>query len=127
MSVIFLGITLGDTDIVDIFRLSKRQVSNGPGLVVVEFLNKRARNDIYSVRVQLKNFKETILHIHEDLCPYYANLFYQVRRTCKEKNYFSCWTRNGASFVKLNKDSVPIRINSESEIESKLLNTQEEL
>ena len=109
----YQGVQVNEYDIVDAYRLRKKQnTSDGkPRLVLVELLSKKARNDIYSKRTALRNYKDNIF-INEDLTPDNASLYYKVRQRANEFKLHSVWTRNGYVYYRSSKESVPIRVTS---------------
>lgn len=113
----FLQVSLNLHDIVAIFRLGRRQASI-TRKVLVKFMNKGARDEIYFNRIDLKRFDKAQIFISEDLTPGNAKLYYQVRQRVSLLKLFSCYTRNGTVYVKANRNSSPVKVTSVMELDA---------
>lgn len=117
----FLKIPLIKQDVLSIKRLGRRNPdSTKPRIILVELINKAAKEDLYRNRGMLKSYKYKSIFLNEDLTPSKSRLFYEVRKRAKILNHNSCFTRNGWIYVKKTKDSFPLRIANLTEIDQKL-------
>jgi hypothetical protein len=116
----FLKVSIQFHDIVMCYRIPNRKATNSPRLVLVSFLNREARSEIYGSRIKLKGFKGSRIYINEDLCPSASEIYFTARRRVKELSLFSVWTMNGVTHVKQKRDTVPIKILSINDVAVKL-------
>lgn len=117
----FLRVPLIQQDVVSIKRLGRRNPDSAKSrIILVELLNKAAKEDLYRNRGMLKSYKYKSIFLNEDLTPSKSRLFYEVRKRAKILNLNSCFTRNGWIYVKKNKDSLPLRIAYLTEIDEKM-------
>lgn len=77
--------------------------------IIVEFENRKVRDEFFRKRKLLKDAKERI-YVNESLCPYFKNLLRATKNECKLKGYKFNWFRNNKIFVKRDESSTPISI-----------------
>ena len=101
--------------------------------IIVKFTTRSARDLFFNNRSRLANHtiadlgcnidpnkKSKKIFINESLSHSIKVLFKEVRNQCEKKNYSYAWTRNGVIFIRKNKDSQAIRINSEDDFSRKI-------
>ena len=101
--------------------------------IIVKITTRSARDLFFNNRSRLANHtiadlgcnidpnkKSKKIFINESLSHSIKVLFKEVRNQCEKKNYSYAWTRNGVIFIRKNKDSQAIRINSEDDFSRKI-------
>ena len=99
-----------------------------PPVIIVRFISRNIRNQLYSRRkmiknLNLKNFSvpgTKRIFINENLTYSRKRLFWKAKEMAKEQNYRFFWTSNGNIFVKKAVDSDTIAIRNELDL--KLIN-----
>lgn len=71
--------------------------------VIVRFANRKARNDVYRARTQLKGANNTVF-IAEHLTKATSELFFEARKLLREKKVYGAWTQNGLVNVRFSPD-----------------------
>jgi hypothetical protein len=113
----YLNVTLSKYDITECLRLGRYLPNNlKPRRVMVQFLNKLARNDVFLNRGALKKFPTPNIFISEDLSPASATLFYHCRQRSKHLKLYSCYTKYGCCYIKADRVSKPVRITNLSDL-----------
>ena len=97
-----LNVHVKDSDIAIAHRL-KKGPRDSVRPVIVRFINRRVRNDVYFARKQLKGQNSQVF-ISEHLTKNASDLFFEARKLLKEKRIFSTWTHNGQVFIKFTSD-----------------------
>lgn len=86
---------ISNNDVSDCFRLGKYD-NNKPRAIVVKFVRKQKREDVFSKK---KNLKGTRITVREDLTAQRLNILKTAINKCGNKNV---WTTNGIVMVKCN-------------------------
>ena len=77
-----------------------------PSVIIVRFVSRRVRDEVYSARKSLKGNPSTSrIFINEHLSNETSALFRQARQSVKNKTIHSAWTFNGQVFIK--RDNLP--------------------
>lgn len=92
---------------------------------LIQFTNKQKRDAVIKKARQKKlvstdfvsNAPQTLVFSNDHLTPYYKKLLYEARKAKVEKAYEFVWVNGGKIFVKKDKDSRAIRIESMKDIE----------
>ena len=113
-------------------RLKKHQNKRGPPGMIVKFNNRDIRNDVYSLRKQIKDkqfwkcYNIGKLFINESLTPDPRKLFYKTRSWAKEMQpthgRIFTWTYKGEIFIRKNAENAPKRKILSEQYLSKLSN-----
>ena len=101
--------------------------------IIVKFTTRTARDIFFNSRSKLANYtitdlgcdinpnsKSKKIFINESLSQPIKVLFKDVRIECEKKKFDYAWTRNGVIYIRKNKDSHAIRINTVEDISKKI-------
>ena len=111
-----LGVSVGRQDISFAHRLGRASTSGrSPGLVIVRFSTRRARDLVYHARTKLKSSRENI-YINEHLTERSSSLSKECRDLRKAHRIHSTWTYNGTTYVKVTESSSKIVIKDSSDL-----------
>lgn len=94
-----LGVRVLPSDISIAHRLKKRANIAGPPSTVVRFTNRKAREDVYAARRNLRHASARIF-INEDLNRTTADLFRQARLLVRSKRIHQAWTSSCTVYIK---------------------------
>ena len=106
-----------------------RTKDNKPnGQILLTINNAIAKNDLISAVIKKDKTKGVKLNICEFLTKRNANVLYQLRNLRKDYQgkLFSVFSRNGFIFYKLRKESNPIKISSQADIDKLKKNLEEQ-
>ncbi|CAN7974651.1 unnamed protein product [Ixodes persulcatus] len=92
-------------------RLRAREGRTAP--ILVRFTERSTRDMWIKKRVSLKGEG---IYVNENLTRTLKNLFWNTKKTAREKNYKFVWVRNGKIFVKEKDGSPVIRIENENDL-----------
>ncbi|CAN7976037.1 unnamed protein product [Ixodes persulcatus] len=92
-------------------RLRAREGRTAP--ILVRFTERSTRDMWIKKRVSLKSEG---IYVNENLTRTLKNLFWNTKKTAREKNYKFVWVRNGKIFVKEKDGSPVIRIENENDL-----------
>jgi hypothetical protein len=71
--------------------------------VIVKFVNRKARNNVYQARTQLKGSENSIF-IAEHLTKSTSELFFEARKLLKDNKIYGAWSSNGQVHVRFSPD-----------------------
>lgn len=93
-----INIRLNTWDIQDSFRIGNAE-EDRPRLVLVRFVNYKARMDLYTNRMRLKDPMDRKVFASEDLTEKNSKIFFEARTLARAK-MFQAWTLNGRVFLR---------------------------
>ncbi len=98
-----LGVKVQPQDLAIAHRLKAGQ-NDKVRPVIVRFLNRKVRNEVYQAKKRLKNIAGNQVYISEHLTKSASDLFFAARKMVKDKRLTSSWTQNGQVYVKNSSD-----------------------
>ena len=107
-------------DITDAFRLGK-PAEGKTRMILVKFFEYKAKKDIYSARLRLKDpsNQNQRVHVNEDLPPKLSKLYHDARIYAKDIVDLSAWTLNGRIWITSQLPLVkPVRIITNQDLEN---------
>ena len=119
-----LNVTIRGDDIDICHRLFTGRNRSKPKPIIVRFKSYRAKKELYGARKSLKNknlnqiFQGAgIVYINENLTRMRRELFAEVWRRKKSKQWHSAWTIDGKIFMKISLADQPVRIYSQEDLD----------
>ncbi|XP_070547400.1 uncharacterized protein [Ptychodera flava] len=121
------GINITTKDIDISHRLpsrSQQQSHHQPATIIVKFVRRRVRNQIYSARKNLKDkttrsvgfTSDNRIYINENLTPANKKLFFEANRQRNAKNWKFIWTNNGKTYERKNTGHPAIYVAIQSDL-----------
>lgn len=122
-----LEVSFSAADIDSVFRAKPKTDSARPPVIIIKFNSLGARDALYDGRKSIIKNKVTTkslgvnqvdsnVYINEQLTKLEADLFYKVREKKRELTYKYAWTFHGHIFMRKEKSSEAIRINSDKDL-----------
>lgn len=122
-----LGVSFSTSDIDSIFRVKPKEGSSRPPAIIVKFNNMNARDALYDGRKRMVknnvttkslgiNESDSRVYINEQLSKDELELFYKARERKKVLSYKYAWTYHGHIFMRKEKSSEAIRINTSKDL-----------
>lgn len=117
-----IDIDLKPDDFDAIHRLSPRNKSKKdcPDAIIVEFTNRRVRDQLLLNRRKLKNNQrqKDSVQIYESLSPYFKNLLWKSKVCAKEKNHKFVWFQKNKIMVRKAEGAPIIYIHKEEDLKT---------
>lgn len=116
----YYGLPIYPYDIEKAFRLGRRDISKtGPRPVLVQFLNLKAKRDVYSFRNRM-SINESTVYLSKDLTKDKSELAFLSRRSCNQFGW-STWTEDGVILIRQLQNVRAARVNSPSDLDSLIM------
>ena len=121
-----VGVKVTKNDISTAHRLRPKRhaIVNEPPPIIVRFINRNLRNQIYHNRISAKSLTETDfpisgmtkLYINENLTQERKRLLWQTKERAKSLQFSFVWTMNGRIYVRKNELFESLVIQSEADL-----------
>jgi len=103
-----LGLNLSSKDIEVAYRMKSKNAAS-PRPIMVTFISRKVRNEVYERRRILKGKEGARVYICENLTASTAEIARDARLV-KDKRLHSCWTNGGCVFVKQTEAEKPTAV-----------------
>ncbi len=102
----------------DAYRMGK-QKSTGPRDIILKFLERSTKNEVYRSRLKMAR-EDNPIYINEDITTRRSKLFYDARKMKKSGKLHNTWTQNGNIMIKIFESSTPQPVTSYSDLRAKV-------
>ena len=123
-----IGVALSIQDIDIAHRVPTRRANdNQPKPIICKFTRRLAREQVMTMRRDIKKVDPRRLGLHSEsnmsyagiydhLTPHLQKLFTEAKKYKDDNNFRFCWTKNGSIYLRKSEDSNPIRIYQRSDL-----------
>ena len=108
-------IDIQQNDISHHYRVGPLGCSVSPRHLVVSFVRRNQRNNIFKKKTKLRGFN---IFLNEDLIPNASRLFAAARRLVQVHVVYRTWSFNGQIYIKANVDSPQMLVSNMAELDS---------